>query len=128
MQINAYDLMNAKARARWGDGRIEVAAKWGKISTALAQAWPLTRIYETHIDPTVISYSQFRRQVQRRLKTGSDVSLPAPNAAPEASTPQPKRAGPTNAGHQSNLGGSFTFEAEAKPGERERIIGPPRNK
>lgn len=54
-----------KPRTRWGTGRIAVSAKWPEIAADLKADWPLTMLFEKHMDPAAISYSQFRRHVHR---------------------------------------------------------------
>jgi hypothetical protein len=94
--------MNAKPRARWGDGRIAVAAKWPLIRSALAAKWPLTRIYAEHIDPDLISYSQFRRQVQRQQKA-------EPAVTPPTTTQEP------TSGRERNNPDRTAFDFDPKP-------------
>jgi hypothetical protein len=119
--------MVGKSRARWGDGRIEVAAKWPEINTALAQSWPLTRIYEQYIDQTRIGYSQFRRQVQNRLeseRTGKTPRYAAFPASPaDAVKPKRKPVGTTHVRHD-HARRTFDFDPADKDTDRDKLIGP----
>jgi hypothetical protein len=72
-----------KPRTRWGSGRIAVAAKWQEMQPELTARWPLTMIYEKHMTGSGISYSQFRRQVNRLIAEATMTDAPTqgnPNA------------------------------------------------
>lgn len=96
-----------KPRTRWGTGRIAVSAKWPEIAAALQANWPLTMIFEKHMDAAEISYSQFRRQVHRLQQT-MDPKLPAAVAAP---SPAPT----TTDGQQSDGSTSSRFGKDYDP-------------
>jgi hypothetical protein len=118
--------MVGKSRARWGDGRIEVSAKWPEISDALAQKWPLTRIYEQHIDQTRIGYSQFRRLVQNRLESERS-AITARSAADPASPADITRPIRTILGtahvRHDQARRTFDFDPADKAADRDKLIG-----
>ncbi len=119
--------MDGRTRARWGDGRIEVAAKWPEINAALAQSWPLTRIYEHYIDQAKIGYSQFRRQVRNRLeseRSGKASRYAAFPASPaDAIKPKRKLVGNTHVRHD-HARRTFDFDPADKDADRDKLIGP----
>jgi hypothetical protein len=118
--------MVGKSRARWGDGRIEVTAKWAEISEALTLEWPLTRIYEQHIDQTKIGYSQFRRHVQNRLGSGRSAteSPETEIVAPPTDVSEPRRkiVGTTNVRHDQSRR-TFHFDPSDEGTDRDKFIG-----
>ncbi len=118
--------MVGKSRARWGDGRIEVSAKWPDISDALAQKWPLTRIYEQHIDQTRIGYSQFRRLVQSRLESErpATAGASAANPASPAEIIKPIRSilGTAHVRHDQARR-TFDYDPADKAADRDKLIG-----
>jgi hypothetical protein len=117
--------MVANSRAKWGDGRIEVSAKWAEISDALALKWPLTRIYEQYIDPARIGYSQFRRQVRTRLESEQTATPTPETAAPPAEVTKPGRkiVGTTHVRHDQARR-TFVFDPADETTDRARLIGP----
>jgi len=118
--------MVGKSRARWGDGRIEVSAKWPEISDGLAQKWPLTRIYEQHIDQTRIGYSQFRRLVQNRLESERSgmAARPAADAVSQAEVIRPIRTilGTAHVRHDQARR-TFDYDPADKAADRDKLIG-----
>jgi hypothetical protein len=118
--------MVGKSRARWGDGRIEVSAKWPEISDALAQKWPLTRIYQQHIDQTRIGYSQFRRLVQSRLESERSVmtagSAATPPAAADVIRPIRSILGTAHVRHDQARR-TFDYDPADKAADRDKLIG-----
>ncbi len=118
--------MAGKSRARWGDGRIEVSAKWADISDALSQNWPLTRIYDQHIDQTRIGYSQFRRLVHDRLESerSAMASSSAASPASPADAVQPIRSilGTAHVRHDQARR-TFDYDPADKAADRDRLIG-----
>ena len=118
--------MAGKSRARWGDGRIEVSAKWADISDALSQKWPLTRIYEQHIDQSRIGYSQFRRLVHDRLEQERSGMAPPSAASPAspADVVQPIRSilGTAHVRHDQARR-TFDYDPADKAADRDRLIG-----
>jgi hypothetical protein len=115
--------MAGKSRARWGDGRIEVSAKWPEISDGLAQKWPLTRIYEQHIDHARIGYSQFRRLVQNRLESERS-GTSADTAASPAGVFRPIRSilGTAHVRHDQARR-TFDYDPADKAADRDKLIG-----
>lgn len=115
--------MAGKSRARWGDGRIEVSAKWPEISDGLARKWPLTRIYQQHIDQTRIGYSQFRRLVQNRLESERPATPAAIPASP-ADVIRPIRSilGTAHVRHDQARR-TFDYDPADKTADRDKLIG-----
>ena len=117
--------MAAKSRARWGDGRIEVSAKWPEIAGALSEKWPLTRIYQKFIDPATIGYSQFRRQVRNHLEAERSATIPAPPA--ELVRPLRQILGTAHVRHDQARR-TFDFDPADKGADRDKLIGPGGNR
>lgn len=105
-----------------GVARVAFLANQALIETELREGWTAKSIYQRHADKLAdkISYPQFARYVRTNIKQSPPV--------PPPKQPQPEDAKSANAGRHSNLSRTFSFEAEAKPGERAQLIGPPRNK
>lgn len=104
-----------KPRTRWGTGRIAVSAKWPEIAADLKANWPLTMLFEKHMDPAEISYSQFRRQVHRFQAAGAQTSRVA--AEPSSTSAE----GPPNASSPDSFGKDY--DATIDPVRLQRLTG-----
>jgi hypothetical protein len=95
-----------------------VSAKWPEIEALLLAKWPLTMIFEKHMDPGAISYSQFRRQVQRRQIAQNATPARTNTAQPATLISQPTER------RKPHVGFSGYDPTIADPDKIGRLIGP----
>jgi len=70
----------------------------------------------------------WKRVVRDRGKPPERIVPQAPPRPTKAFHQPSADAQQHHAGHPSNLSRTFSFEAEARPGDRDKLIGPPRKK